>query len=447
VRLESGDTVFVPQIGPVVALVGRVNQPAIYELKTETRVADLLVLAGGVTPRGYLERVQLERFQANRDRIVEDVNLLDFYQRGVEASNPSLKNGDLVRVFPVDLRIYNAVSLEGLVKRPGRYALRPGMRAADLVIPDELLPDAFLDRAEVVRLRTDLGTEVIPFSVRDAWAGKPEANIELRPLDRVVIRSQVRPIEEVMVSGMVKRPGQYAVSRGERLSSVIERAGGLEPNAFPRGAVFTRRAVRVAEQQQLERFVRTQEQSLLAETSSVTAGASELTSQNRGELTAVQASVLTQRRELLRSLSSAVTLGRVAIRLDDAVLKDKTWDIELEDGDTLHIPPQPKSVLVLGAVRSSTALLYTGVAEKPDYYIGLAGGTTREADLDQMYVLKPDGSTIASFPRVYNVEAGDTIIVPLSTEPKYKPLPVLRDIATILAGFALPVAAVAALIN
>jgi len=233
VRLESGDTVFVPQIGPVVALVGRVNQPAIYELKTETRVADLLVLAGGVTPRGYLERVQLERFQANRERIVEDVNLLDFYQRGVEGSNPSLKNGDLVRVYPVDLRIYNAVSLEGLVKRPGRYALRPGVRAGDLVIPDELLPDAFLDRAEIVRLRTDLGTEVIPFNVRDAWAGKPEANIELRPLDRVVIRSQVRPIEEVMVSGMVKRPGQYAISRGERVSSVIERAGGLEPKAFP----------------------------------------------------------------------------------------------------------------------------------------------------------------------------------------------------------------------
>ena len=82
VRLESGDTVFVPQIGPVVALVGRVNQPAIYELKTETRMADLLTLAGGVTPRGFLERVQLERFRANRERVVEDVNLLDFYQRG-----------------------------------------------------------------------------------------------------------------------------------------------------------------------------------------------------------------------------------------------------------------------------------------------------------------------------------------------------------------------------
>jgi len=447
VRLESGDTVFVPQIGPVVALVGRVNQPAIYELKTETRMADLLTLAGGVTPRGFLERVQLERFRANRERVVIDVNLLDFYQRGVQDSNPALKNGDLVRVFPVDLRIYNAVSLEGLVKRPGRYELRLGMRVADLVIRDELLPDAFLDRAEVVRVREDLGTEVIPFSIREAWTGKPEANLELKPLDRVVIRSQMRPVEEVVVTGMVKRPGQYAIARGERLSGLIERTGGLEAGAFPKGAVFTRRSVRIAEQQQLDRFVRTQEQSLIAESSAVTAGASQLITESRGEVASAQATVLTQRRELLRSLASAVTLGRVAIRLDEATLKDRAWDIELEDGDTLHIPAQPQSVLVLGAVRNSTALLHTGAAERPDFYIGLAGGATREADLDQMYVLKPDGSTISSFPKVYNVEAGDTIVVPLSTEPKVRTLPMLRDIATILTGFALPFATVAALLK
>jgi polysaccharide biosynthesis/export protein len=447
VRLESGDTVFVPQIGPVVALVGRVNQPAIYELKAETRVAELLTLAGGVTPRGFLERVQIERFQANRDRVVLDFDLLGFYQRGQEENNPLLKNGDLVRVFPVDLRIYNAASLEGLVKRPGRYALRPGMRVADLLVKDELLPDAYLDRAEVVRVREDLGTEVIPFSIRDAWAGKPDANIELKPLDRVVVRSQMRPVEEVVLTGMVKRPGQYAFTRGERVSSLIERAGGLEVGAFPRGAVFTRRSVRIAEQQQLERFVRTQEQSLLAETSAVTAGASQLTSDNKTEVASAQAIVLTQRRDLLRSLASAVTLGRVAIRLDAAVLKERTWDIELEDGDTLYIPPQPKSVLVLGAVRNSTALLHTGSEERPDFYIAQAGGATREADLDQMYILKADGSTISSFPKVYNVEAGDTIIVPISTEPRYRTLPMLRDIATILTGFALPFATIVALLK
>ena len=447
VRLESGDTVFVPQIGSVVALVGRVNQPAIYELKSEMRVADLLTLAGGVTPRGYLERVQLERFRANRERVVQDVNLVDFYERGLQESNPPLKNGDLVRVFPVDLRIYNAVSLEGLVKRPGRYELRPGMRVGDLVNRDELLPDAYLDRAEVVRVREDLGTEVIPFSIRDAWAGKPEANIELKPLDRVAVRSQMRPVEEVVVGGMVKRPGQYAITRGERLSNLVERAGGLEAGAFPKGAVFTRRSIRLAEQQQLEKFVQTQEQSLIAESSAITAGASQLVGENKAEVAGVQATVLGQRRELLRSLAGAVTLGRIAIRLDNAVLKDRTWDIELEDGDTLYIPPQPKSVLVLGAVRNSTALLFTGGSQNPDSYIAQAGGATREADLEQMYILKPDGSTVASFPKLYTVEAGDTIVVPLSTEPKVKTLPMLRDIATVLTGFALPFATVAALLR
>ena len=447
VRLESGDTIFVPQIGPVVGLVGRVNQPAIYELTTDTRVGDLLTLAGGVTPRGYLERVQIERFHANRERVVLDFDLLGFYERGRQEDNPLLKNGDLVRVFPVDFRIYNAVSVEGLVKRPGRYALRREMRVAELLVKEELLPDAYLDRAEVVRVREDLGTEVIPFSIRDAWGGKPEANIALKPLDRVVVRSQMRPVEEVAVTGMVKRPGQYAVTRGERLSSLIERAGGLEPHAFPRGAVFTRRAIRITEQQQLDKFVRAQEQSLLAETSAVTAGASQLTTDSKAEVASAQATVLAQRRELLRSLAAAVTPGRIAIRLDSALLKEQVWDIELEDGDTLYVPPQPKSVLVLGAVRNSTALLHPGVAERPDFYVAHAGGATREADLDQMYILKPDGSTISSFPKVYNVEAGDTIVVPLSTEPKYRTLPVLRDIATILTGFALPFATVAALLK
>ena len=137
------------------------------------------------------------------------------------------------------------------------------------------------------------------------------------------------------------------------------------------------------------------------------------------------------------------------MRLDDAMLKERTWDIELEDGDTLYIPPQPKSVLVLGAVRNSTALLYTGAAERqnPDVYIAKAGGALREADLDQMYILKPDGSTISAFPKLYTVEAGDTILVPISTEPKFRTMPMLRDIATILTGFALPFVTVVALLK
>jgi polysaccharide export outer membrane protein len=445
VRLESGDTIFVPQIGSVVGLTGRVNQAAIYEIANEARVADLLKLAGGVTPRGYLERVQIERFRANRERVVLDVDLYGFYERGQQENNLRLLNGDLVRVFPVDLMIYNAVAVEGLVRRPGRYELRPGLRVGDLLLKEELLPDAYLEQAEVVRLRVDQGTEVIPFNIRDAWAGKPEANIELKSLDRVVVRSQMRPVEEVTVAGMIRRPGAYAIAKGDRISTLIERAGGLEPGAFPKGAVFIRQSVMKIEKQQLEQYIRTQEQSLLSETSAIGAGATDLSSvAARSSVTQLQVAVVAQRRELLKSLAMSVTLGRIAIRLDEAVLKNGLWDIDLERGDSLYIPPEPKSVLVLGAVRNSTAILHSNAGQDVAFYIAQAGGMTRDADQEQMYVLKPDGTTVSSFVKLYKVEPGDAILIPISTEPKVRTLPLLRDIAVILAGFTLPFATVIA---
>ena len=374
VRLESGDTVFVPSIGPVVGLIGKVNRPGIYELKGETVVTDVLVMAGGVSPSGYLQRLQLERFRGNTDRVALDFNLQDFYQRGLREGNPVLRDGDVLRVLPVDPRIYNTVSLEGSVKRPGNYELRPGMRVGDLVTRDELLPDAYLDQAEVVRVKEDLSTEVILFSIREVWAGQAAASLVLRPLDRIVVNSEARPVDSVLLSGLVKRPGRYAISRGERLSSVLERAGGFLPEAFPKGAVLTRESVRRIEQRDLERFIITQEQRLLAQSAGTTAGAVELSSGERADVATAQATVTAQRRELLRSLAAAVTLGRVSVRVDTPEkLKGTPDDIPLEGEDTLFIPQQPTSVLVLGAVRNSTAIRYA-VNEPVDYYLEKAGG-------------------------------------------------------------------------
>jgi protein involved in polysaccharide export with SLBB domain len=445
VRLESGDTVFVPSIGPTVGLVGNVNRPAIYELKGETQVTDVLAMAGGVSPSGFLQRLQLERFRANTERVVQDFNLLDFTQRGQQSANPFLRDGDLVRVFPVDPRIYNAVTLEGPVKRPGTYELRPGMRLGELVVRDELLPEAYLDRAEVVRVKEDLSAEVIPFSVRELWAGQAAANLELRPLDRVVISSEFRPAATVAVSGLVKRPGRYVMSRGERLSSLLERAGGLLPDAFPKGAVFTRESIRRIEREQLDRFIRTQEQALLAESAAVTAASTELSTADRGETTTAQAAVTAQRRELLRLLAASVTLGRLAIHVESPEkLKGSPDDILLEDGDSLFIPQQPTSVAILGAVRNSTAVLHKE-KENIEYYVNRAGGPTREADVDEIYIIKADGSALSSFVPLRHVEAGDTIVVPISTEPRIRTLPLLKDIATIVAGFAVPVGVIAAI--
>ncbi|MEI8191097.1 MAG: SLBB domain-containing protein, partial [candidate division NC10 bacterium] len=433
VRLESDDTIFVPPIGPVAATIGNVKRPAIYEITGETRAADLLTMAGGVAPGGYLPRVQLQRFEANATRIVKDFNLADFYQRAAAEANPSIQDGDLLRVFPVESRLYNVVSLEGFVRRPGYYEFRPGLRVADLLPRSELLLEAFVDRAEVVRLKGDQSVEVIPFSIKDAWTGKPEANLELRPLDRVVVGSEYRPGSSVLVTGQVRRPGRYSLSEGERLSSLVERAGGFMPEAFPKGAVFTRESVRQNERIQLEKFIQSMDQTLLAENAAYAGGeygAANLTAAN------------TIRQSLLRSLSSALTLGRLSIQLEPADrLRGMPDDILLEDGDSLTVPQYPTSVTVIGGVRNSAAVLYKP-DETIDYYIGRAGGVRPEGDVSQAYILKPDGSAIYSFAKMRKVDAGDAVVVPLSLEAKMRWGPFIKDLVTILAQAAVPIGVV-----
>ena len=433
IRLESDDTIFIPPIGPVAATIGDVKRPAIYEIKGETRAADLLTMAGGAAPGGYLLRVQLQRFEGNATRIVKDFDLADFYQRGAAEANPSLQDGDLLRVFPVDSRLYNVVMVEGFIRHPGNYELRPGMRVADLLPRNELLPEAFLDRAEVVRLKVDQSTEVIPFSIKDAWAGKSEANIELLPLDRVVISSEFRPGWSVQITGQVRRPGRYAISEGEHLSSLVERAGGFMPEAFPKGAVFTRESVRQNERIQVEKFIQSMNQALLADTISYTGG-----EYGAGNL----AEANTLRESLLRSLSSALTLGRLSIQLEPADrLRGTPNDILLEDGDSLTVPQYPTSVTVIGAVRNSAAVLYKP-DETIDYYIGRAGGVRQEGDVSQAYILKPDGSAIFSFAKMRKVDAGDAVVVPLSMEAKIRWVPFIKDLVTIFAQASIPIGVV-----
>ena len=430
VRLESDDTIFIPPIGPVAAALGDVKRPAIYEIKGEARAADLLTMAGGAAPGGYLLRVQLQRFEGNATRIAKDFNLTDFYQRGAAEGNPSLQDGDLLRVFPVDSRLYNVVMLEGFIRRPGYYELRPGLRVADLLPRNELLPEAFVDRAEVVRLKVDQSTEVIPFSIMDAWAGKPEANLELRPLDRVVVGSEFRPGSSVQIAGQVRRPGRYAISKGERLSSLVERAGGFMPEAFPKGAVFTRETLRQNERLQLDKFIQTMDQTILAETASYAGG-----EYGAGNLAAAQAF----HQSLLRSLSNSLTLGRLSVQLEPADrLRGTPDDILLEDGDFLTVPQYPTSVTIIGAVRNSAAVLYKP-DETIDYYIGRAGGVMQGGDLSQAYILKPDGSAIFSFAKMRKVDAGDAVVVPLSLEAKIRWAPFIKDLVGTLAQAAIPI--------
>ena len=437
-RLESGDTIFVPTVGDVVAVAGEVKRPAIYEVQTGTRLADVVTLAGGVTPTSYIKRVQIVRALPNAERATLDVDLTAHYLKGDEASNPLINAGDLVLIHPADPRVYNIVKVEGAVRYPGAYELKPMMRIGQLLPADKLLPEAYAGRVEVARRRPDLTMEVLAVDLKKAWSGDQSQDLLLKPLDEVTVRTELKAARAIVLTGQVVRPGVYTVAEGEKLSSVLERAGGFTDRAFLKGAAYTRASLRKIEQEQLDAFLKTQEQRMLASASAVVVGAEK-------EDVAAQQQALQARREALRLLASKVVVGRMVVHLDQPDrLKGTDDDVLLMDGDTLNVPEPPDSVLVIGAVRSSTSVKYKEGAGV-DYYINRVGGYAKEADKKEAHIVKADGSAIASFTNIRTVEPGDTVIVPPKEEDKIRTLPTVRDIVQTIGAALLGVAALAVL--
>jgi polysaccharide export outer membrane protein len=127
VRLLPGDVIFIPPIGPQIAVSGDVNRPGIYELRGEATVGDVLESVGGVTSLADAERAVLERIENHSSREVEEFAL--------DASGQArlVRDGDLLRVFPLSPKFANAVTLRGNVAQPGRYPWKNGMRVSDLI--------------------------------------------------------------------------------------------------------------------------------------------------------------------------------------------------------------------------------------------------------------------------------------------------------------------------
>jgi polysaccharide biosynthesis/export protein len=258
----------------------------------------------------------------------------------------------------------------------------------------------------------------------------------LESRDKIVVGSEVRPLRAVTLLGEVKRPGFYPILQGERLSSVLKRAGGYTDEAYLKGALFIREQLRQQQQEELDRFIRSQEESLLNEAARTAAGSLELAGSGREEA-AIQQQTVQQRRQLLELLKTKVVLGRLVVKLEaPEVLEETSSDIPLEQGDSLTIPKQPSSVLVIGSVRNPTAVVYEENRDV-EYYLNRAGGLTKEADKDELHLVKADGSAVAGFLKLRKVEAGDIIVAPAKVEAKVRTLPAIKDIATILGQFAL----------
>jgi protein involved in polysaccharide export with SLBB domain len=247
-RLQDGDTIFIPLIGPVVAVAGNVKRPAIYEMAQAMTLKQVLDLAGQVTFAGWLQRVQVERVENHQRRIVADFDLSvsDASDGRARPLDTVLRDGDIVRVFAVSGQEQNVVFLNGHVQRPGKYEWKPGMRLRDVLSSYEIvLPQPNTDYGEIERLvPPDLHPTVVPFDLGRLLAGDDGANLEIKQFDTIrVFRWDQKTTRNVHVSGMVFDPNQYRLVPDMRVSHLIDRAGGLKKNAYLRTAEITRQHI------------------------------------------------------------------------------------------------------------------------------------------------------------------------------------------------------------
>ncbi len=245
VRLQDGDTVFIPLIGSVVGVAGNVKRPAIYEMSKPMTLAEVLDLAGGITFAGWLQRVQVERVENHKKRIVVDFDIsgqTDVTKKHLVADT-IVQDGDIITVFSVSEAAQNIVYLEGHVVRPGKYELKHGMRLRDILDSYAALQQQpNLGYGEILRLvEPDFYPMVIPFNVGTLLEGDESENIELARFDTIrVFRWDERTTKSVTASGLVYRPGQYRLIPDMKLSDLIDAAGGLKKNAYLKTAEITR---------------------------------------------------------------------------------------------------------------------------------------------------------------------------------------------------------------
>ena len=249
VRLQDGDTVFIPLIGPVVGVAGNVKRPAIYEMAKPMTLAEVLDLAGGVTYAGWLQRIQLERVENHQRRIVADFDISGDgagVRERQDAAKIPVKDGDVVKVFPVVGAEQNIINLAGHVVRPGKYELKPGMRLRDILNSYEVFQgQPNLEYGEVERLvEPDWHPIIIPFNVSKVLDGGESENIELSRFDTIrIFRWDERIKRSVSISGMVFKTGDYRLIPGMKVSDLVDVAGGLMKNAYLKTAELTRRHI------------------------------------------------------------------------------------------------------------------------------------------------------------------------------------------------------------
>ena len=461
------------------------------------RTKDVFIMEGEIKYPGvyaYKKKIKLNDI-LNKDFLLLNTNL---YFAEIERRNPKTFNIEkVIRFSPIDVitgkekieikpmdvvrfypkYIYTPIKVSGLVEKSAYVPYRKGIRLSEALAHVKFKKDIKYLRVDIFR---EQGKEKGNIEKSEKVKGKAESgkafiskniasihlydilvrkdskyDIPLNPGDRIVIR-EIDPeeiVEKVYVTGYVKNPGVYKINGNTTLYDILKRSGGFRPNAFPEGIIVLRQSVKEMQKEKIAQAILRMKQELEKEEAGVMQ--SDLSEK---ELKARQAAFEAKRR-LLEDMEKSQVTGRIAgitVPWDLEKLKNTPYNILLEDGDRIYIPKRPSSVLVFGEVYNPSALIYIKGLTVQDY-IDSAGGLTRDADVENIFVIKADGSVVSSanvnkdyfwkgrnypvwgMPKQYSsnildyqLNPGDAIIVPTKIHVPTMWRPLLRDVIQII---------------
>ncbi|TAK86062.1 MAG: sugar transporter [Betaproteobacteria bacterium] len=455
--LLPGDVIYFPPIGPLAAVSGSVNHPAIFELKGQATLDNVLGYAGGLSTTAQSRQITIERIDDRKARVVEQ------FDYAPSAAQRPVKDGDVISVLSILPKFENTVTLRGNVATPLRYPFRPGMRIRDL-IPDKetlitpeyyrrqnlaarkeptaqaqpisnvsgQLPGAVRqgelsaqekarqeravtqeeligsvrrlsdeinwDYAVIERLnKNDLTTSLIPFNLGKAiLENDPANNLPLMPGDVVTVFSKT---DVAAPSG--RRPIIVSLEGEFTFAGVYQaRPGETARQLVVRVGGVTSQAYVFGAEFTRESTRRDQEQRLKQATDQVEQEVQRAAvTRAQSVISPEDAAALKQEAEAQRALVARMrTLkptGRVVLEMPEDATVANLPDIALEDGDRLHIPKQPSMVNVFGTVFNESAFVYSPDKNVGDY-LSLAGGPRKQADERSIYVLRANGSVASS---------------------------------------------------
>lgn len=420
---------------PLMGLIERTNKKTLEKEYVPFKPAD--VLSGDVTPLKEGDKVKLFS-----EKDMDDMTMLPvaagtskaaMFDSGAGIDAAKEKLSPTQRVIQE-----HVVTLRGAVARPGNYPIAAETSLAEILgAAGGATQEADKTSVEVLSYRTDdMGRREPSRESYDITRENPRsilvpvgASVRINPKKDLVQREGVR------IAGEVSRPGKYDIMRGEKLSSLLARAGGLTNEAYAPGTVFMRAAAKRQEAARFKAAAQDLEQSL----------ARALSNEDKKP----NSEQVDMARQLANELRNAPAVGRITVEADPDVLRMKPeLDVLLEPGDEIIIPPRRQTVAVAGEVHAPANLQFVS-GKDAGKYLKEGGGFTRFADESHAFVVQPNGASRPLRVSSWNHEdssivPGSTIVVPRDPD-HYNDLEMVSGIGNILSQLAVSTAAIASI--